>query len=160
MRYRSKADPQTELRIRLKDLATARVRYGYARLHILLRCEGWTVNHTRIYRLCKEEGLSIRSKTPRQRRASRYRGDRPEIGAVNEVRAMDFMADALFDGRPFRLLTIVHCRSRESLAIQPKPALRAPDVIDVSERIVAARGAPTSIRVDNGPEFAGRMLDQ
>jgi len=158
MRYRSKADPQTELRIRLKDLAAARVRYGYARLHI--RREGWKVNHKRIYRLYKEEGLSIRSKTPRRRRASRYRGDRPEIGAVNEVWAMDFMADALFDGRPFRLLTIVDCRSRESLAIQPKPALRAPDVIGVLDRIVAVRGAPKSIRVDNGPEFAGRMLDQ
>lgn len=160
IRYRSKADPQTELRMRLKDLAAVRVRYGYARLHMLLRREGWMVNHKRIYRLYKEEGLAIRSKTPRRRRACRTRGDRPEIGAVNEVWAMDFMSDALFDGRAFRLLTIVDCHSRESLAIEPQPALRAPDVIAVLDRIVASRGAPKSIRVDNGPEFAGRMLDQ
>ena len=146
--------------MRLKDLAATRVRYGYDRLHILLRREGWKVNRKRIYRLYKEEGLSIRTKTPRRRRSCRYRGDRPEIGAVNEVWAMDFMADALFDGRPFRLLTIVDCRSRESLAIHPKPALRAGDVIEVLDRIVRERGAPKSIRVDNGPEFAGRMLDQ
>ena len=142
LRYRSKADPQTELRMRLKELATARVRYGYERLCTLLKREGWRVNRKRIYRLYKEEGLNIRAKTPRRRRASRYRGDRPEIGAVNEVWAMDFMADVLFDGRPFRLLTIVDCRSRESLAIYPKSALQAPNVIEVLDRIVAERGAP------------------
>lgn len=160
IRYRSKADPQTELRMRLKELAAVRVRYGYERLCILLRREGWRVNRKRVYRLYKEEGLNIRARTPRRRRSCRYRGERPEIGAVNEVWAMDFMADALFDGRPFRLLTIVDCHSRESLAIYPKPALRAPDVIEILDRLVAERGAPKSIRVDNGPEFAGRMMDQ
>ncbi len=131
--------------MRLKDLATARVRYGYDRLHILLRREGWRVNRKRIYRLYKEEGLSIRAKTPRRRRSCRYRGDRTATGAVNEVWAMDFMADALFEGRPFRLLTIVDCRSRESLAIHAKPALRAGDVIEVLDRIVRERGAPKAL---------------
>lgn len=100
IRYRSKADPQTQLRMRLKEFAAVRVRNGYERLCILLRREGWRVNRKRVYRLYKEEGLNIRSKTPRRRRACRCRGDRPDIGAVNQVWAMDFMAGALFDGRP------------------------------------------------------------
>ena len=76
-RYRSARDPQTALRIRLKDLAAVRVRYGYRRLHVLLRREGWAVNHKRVYRLYNEEGLSIRAKLPRRKRAWRYRSGRP-----------------------------------------------------------------------------------
>ena len=69
-RYRPRRDPQTELRMRLRDLAAVRVRYGYRRLHVLLRREGWPVNHKRTYRLYAEEGLAIRSKLPRRKRAS------------------------------------------------------------------------------------------
>jgi putative transposase len=119
-RYRSARDPQTALRIRLKDLAAVRVRYGYRRLHILLRREGWAVNHKRVYRLYNEEGLSIRAKLPRRKRAWRYRAGRPQIIAPNDVWAMDFMSDALFDARPFRLLTVVDCCSREGLATVPR----------------------------------------
>ena len=78
-RYKSVRDPQEALRIRLKDLAAVRIRYGYRRLHVLLRREGWPVNHKRIYLLYSEEGLSIRTKLPRRKRAWRYRrtpGDR------------------------------------------------------------------------------------
>ena len=78
-RYRSVADPQEELRLRLKELAESRVRYGYRRLHVLLRREGWPVNHKRVYRLYRLEGLVIRQKTPRRKRSSRYRGDRLDI---------------------------------------------------------------------------------
>src|SRR4051812_26972964 len=76
----------------------------------------WAVNHKRVYRLYSEEGLSIRTKLPRRKRAWRYRAGRPEITAPNHTWAMDFMSDALFDGRPFRLLTVVDCCSREGLA--------------------------------------------
>lgn len=124
-RYRTRRDPQTGLRMRLKDLAVARVRYGYRRLHVLLRREGWRVNHKRIYRLYREEGLSIRAKTPRRRRACRYRSGRAEIAGPNQVWAMDFMSDALFDGQAFRILTIVDCHSRESLAVVPRTSFRA-----------------------------------
>ena len=68
-RYRSVRDPQIGLRIRLRDLAAVRIRYGYRRLHVLLRREGWAVNHKRVYRLYSEEGLSIRTKLPRRKRA-------------------------------------------------------------------------------------------
>lgn len=100
-RYKSRGDPQTELRIRLKDLAASRVRYGYRRLHILLLREGYRLNHKRTYRLYREEGLSIRTKTPKRKREWRYRSGRPEIASANQCWAMDFMSDALFDGRPF-----------------------------------------------------------
>ena len=108
------------LRQRLRELAASRVRYGYRRLHVLLRREGFSVNHKRIYRLYREEDLVIRRRTPRRRRASRYRGDRPAPTTPNAVWAMDFMADTLFDGRPFRILTMVDCHTRESLAVVPR----------------------------------------
>lgn len=156
-RYRSKRDPQTALRIRIKDLAAVRVRYGYRRLHVLLRREGWSVNHKRVYRLYSEAGLSIRTKPPRRKRAWRYRAGRPEIAAPNDVWAMDFMSDALFDGRPFRLLTIVDCCSREGLATVPRANFRAFHVVEILDRLAADRGKPKTIRVDNDPEFAGRL---
>jgi len=106
-RYRSRRDPQVALRMRLKDLAAVRVRYGYRRLHVLLRWEGWGVNHNRVHRLYTEEGLSIRTKLPRRKRAWRYRQGRPGAEGANEVWSMDFMSDQLFDGRPIRILTVV-----------------------------------------------------
>lgn len=106
-RYRARRDPQTELRMRLRDLAVSRVRYGDLRLHILLRRQGWPVNHKRTYRLYAEEGLSIRPKVPRRKRAWRYRVGRPGAAAPNEVWSMDFVSDQLFDGRPIRILAVL-----------------------------------------------------
>lgn len=74
--------------------------------------------------------------------------------------AMDFMSDALFDGRTFRLLTVVDCHTRESLAIVPRANFRAFHVVEVLDRLARERGKPQTIRCDNGPEFAGKMLDQ
>jgi len=159
-RYRSRRDPQTELRLRLKDLAASRVRYGYRRLHVLLRREGWRVNAKRVYRLYSEEGLSIRTRVPRRRRAWRYRIGRQTAAAPNEVWAMDFMSDALFDGRQFRLLTVLDCHTREALAIAPRASFRAFQVVEVLDRLARQRGKPKTLKVDNGPEFAGRLLDQ
>ncbi len=159
-RYISHAAPQDELRLRLKELAQTRVRYGYRRLHVLLRREGWTVNAKRIYRLYKEDGLVIRPKTPRRKRSCRYRGERLEISAPNQTWAMDFMSDTLFDNRSYRILTVVDCHSRESLAVEPRRSFGAFHVVEALDRIVRERGTPKTIRCDNGPEFAGRVLDQ
>ena len=104
-RYRSRRDPRVALRMRLRDLAAVRVRYGYRPLLVLLRREGWSLNHRKAYRLYVEEGLSICTKVPRRKRAWRCRQGRPEVGGVNEVWSMDFMSDQLFDGRSFRVLT-------------------------------------------------------
>ena len=158
-RYRSRRDPQVELRMRLKDLAAARVRYGYRRLHVLLRREGWPVNHKRVHRLYAEEGLSIRTKLPRRKRAWRYRQGRPEAGGPNEVWAMDFLSDQLFDGRPIRILAVLDVHTREALSVTPKANFRAAQVVEAVGQLARARGKPKTLRVDNGPEFAGRMLD-
>jgi len=159
-RYRSVADPQDELRLRLKELAASRVRYGYRRLHVLLRREGWRVNHKRVYRLYRLDGLVIRQKTPRRKRSSRYRGERLDISRPNQTWAMDFVSDTLFDGRPIRVLTMVDCHTRESLAIEPRASFPSYRVVETLDRIIHQRGLPKSIRCDNGPEFAGRVLDQ
>ena len=148
-RYRKRADPQVALRMRLKELAAARVRYGYRRLHILLRREGWEVNHKRTYRIYRDEGLSIRPKLPKRKRAWRYRQGRPAIGGPNEVWAMDFMSDRLFDGRPFRILTVVDCHTREALSLTPRANFRAFQVTEALDALVKLRGRPKSLRVDN-----------
>jgi putative transposase len=158
-RYRSRRDPQVELRMRLRDLATVRMRDGYRRLHVLLRREGWRVSHKRTYRLYAEEGLSIRTKLPRRKRAWRYRQGRPGAAAPNEVWAMDFMSDQLFDGRPIRILTVVDIHTREGLSTHPRANFRAAEVVEILYGLVRLRGKPKSLRVDNGQEFAGRLLD-
>src|SRR5262249_8322814 len=116
-RYRSRANDQTALRMRLRELASVRVRYGYRRLHTLLRREGWCVHHTRVYRLYCLEGLSVRAKVRRQR-VSALRLLVPAAQAPNEHWRMDCMSDSLANGQRIRLLTIVDNMSRESPAIE------------------------------------------
>ncbi len=141
-RYRSMADPQDELRLRLKELAVARVRYAYRRLHVLLRREDWPINAKRVYRLYNEEGLSIRPKTPRRRRSTRYRAGRPASERPNDCWAMDFMSDGLVDGRAFRILTRVDGQSRESLATVPRPNFRAQQVVEILNGLIQTRESP------------------
>src|SRR5690606_8739566 len=90
-RYRSRKSPDTALRMRMKELALSRVRYGYRRLHVLLGREGWAINHKKLYRLYNEEGLSIRTRSPKRRRACRYRIGRSGADGMNDVWAMDFV---------------------------------------------------------------------
>lgn len=121
---------------------------------------GLLVNAKRIYRLYREERLVIRLKTPRRKRSCRYRGERLEISTPNQTWAMDFMSDTPFDNRAYRILTVVDCHSREGLAIEPRQSFRAFHVVEALDQIVRERGKPKTIRCDNGPEFAGRVLDQ
>jgi putative transposase len=158
-RYESVADPQSELRMRLRELAMSRVAYGYRRLHILLWREGWRVNHKRVYRLYREEGLGIRKKAPRRRKACLKRDLRPMAAAKNECWSMDFMSDELFDGRRIRVLTLVDNHTRESLAIHVAPRIRGLEVVDVLERVSREHGKPLRIQVDNGPEFISKDVD-
>ncbi len=117
------------------------------------------MNAKRVYRLYAEEGLTIRSKVPRRKRAWRYRVGRPRAVAPNEVWSMDFVADALFDGRPIRILAVIDAHTREALSIAPRANFRAFDVVAELDRLARQRGRPKTLKVDNGPEFAGRMLD-
>lgn len=159
-RYQSVADPQDALRMRLKDLAGARVGYGYRRLHVLLRRDGWQVNHKRVYRLYREEGLMLRKKLPRRRVACLKREVRPTAAVRNECWSMDFVSDQLFDGRRLRVLVIVDNHTRESLALRASQRIRGIDVVGVLERITQVNGFPQRIQVDNGPEFISKDVDR
>ena len=109
--YQAHRPTDSALRHRLKELAAVRIRYGYQRLYILLRREGWQVNHKKVYRLYCEEGLNLRSKRPPQRRAAAHRLARPENREVNHCWSMDFVADSLFNGRcQYRLKIPQKCR--------------------------------------------------
>lgn len=158
--YRSMADPQEGLRGRLKELAGKKVGYGYRRLHVLLKREGWEVNHKRVYRLYGLEGLALRKKLPRWRVASVKREIRPSASAPNECWSMDFVSDQLFDNRRFRVLAIVDNHTRESLALMPRQKIRGIDVVNVLDLITSVKGTPKRIKVDNGPEFISKELDQ
>jgi putative transposase len=100
MRYQSVKDRQDGLRMRLRDLASTRVLYGYRRLHVLLRREGWPINHKRVLRLYRDEGLNLRTKRPRRRVAAKHRQDRPAARIRNENWSMDFMSDGNPPGKP------------------------------------------------------------
>lgn len=117
------------------------------------------MNHKLVYRLYLEEGLQVRTKTPKRRKSCQVRGERPTATRTNESWSMDFMADQLFDGRRFRLLTIVDNFSRESLAVRVGQRLTGDDVVKTLEEITEQRGTPKLIRVDNGPEFVSKSLD-
>lgn len=155
--YRARRPSYDALRARLRELATLRPRWGYQRLHVLLRREGFQVNHKLVLRLYREEGLAVRRRS--RRRAAVARVPLPQPTAPTERWSMDFVSDVLADGRAFRCLTVVDDFTRESLAIEVAHSLPAFRVIAVLERLRATRGLPRSIVCDNGPEFAGKALD-
>lgn len=157
--YRKHRNPQDELRIRLKDLAATRVRYGYRRLHVLLVREGWSINHKRVYRLYKQEGLSLRLKT-KKKRVSESRVPLPAATAPNECWSMDFVADRLSDGRSFRMLALVDNFSRISPAIEIDFSLNGKRVVEVLHRLRSTSGLPQVIKVDNGSEFISKAMDE
>lgn len=158
-RYEPQRQGQQEnLKARLRALAGERRRFGYRRLTVLLRREGWRVNHKRVYRLYGQEGLQVR------------RRKRKRIGAVerqalaiptrqNERWSMDFVADALTDGRRFRSLNIVDDFNRECLVAQVDTSITGARVVRVLEQLGERRGLPQVLMTDNGPEFAGQALD-
>ncbi|WP_411908895.1 IS3 family transposase [Mesorhizobium sp. ESP-6-2] len=157
--YKSKRGDQAALKARIKEIAATRVRYGYRRVHVLLRREGWPVNPKRIYRLYKELGLQIRNKTPRRRVKAKLREDRTEAAHFNDVWAMDFVHDQLATGRKIRVLTVVDTFSRFSPAVDPRFSYRGEDIVATLERACRSVGYPKTIRVDQGSEFISRDLD-
>jgi len=157
--YKSRRGEQADLKQRIREICETRVRYGYRRVHILLRRDGWTVNPKRIYRLYKELDLQLRHKTPRRRVKAKLREDRTVAVRSNETWAMDFVHDQLATGRKIRILTIVDTFSRFSPAVDPRFNYRGEDVVQALERICREVGYPKSIRVDQGSEFVSRDLD-
>ena len=156
-RYRARKDRDTALRMRLKELAARRMRFGYRRLTAMLLREGMPANHKRVYRLYREEGLAMRI---RQRRRIRWNGAvaKPAASQPNERWSMDFVSDCVSSGTVIRMLTIVDNCTRECPAIEVDTSLGGLRVRRVLDRIASERGLPEAIVLDNGPEFRGRAL--
>ena len=156
--YRSRAKDQSGLVLRLKELAAVRIRYGYRRLTVLLRREGWKVNAKRVYRHYRREGLAVRTKG-RKKRASQTRVPVAKATGMNQRWSMDFITDRLEDGRYFRVLTLVDQFSRECLRLEADFSLSGKKVAQALEAVAQDRPLPESITVDNGSEFSSRALD-
>lgn len=155
--YRSRRAPDTELRERLRELASKLPRYGYKRLCRRLRKSGEIVNHKKVYRLYREEGLMVRK---RARKRLVRRAEKPALPTKpNERWSMDFTSDQLFDGRRFRTFNVVDDCTRECLVIEVERTFPGSLVARILTRLVAERGRPGVIVCDNGPEFISRALE-
>lgn len=159
-RYRARTrDDEAALRQRLRELAGERPRFGYRRLHALLRREGIAVNHKRVARLYRDEGLVVRRR-PRKRVAREGRGRPAAPTRPNQQWGLDFLSDALASGRRIRVLGVLDLFTREALAIEVDVSLPGGRVAAALEGLAAGHGAPVEIVLDNGPELAGKTLDQ
>jgi putative transposase len=158
--HQSKPDPENEaIQARMVELAHERRRFGYRRLHVLLRREGVHANHKRIHRLYRLAGLAVR----RRRRRERVALERQPLvlpSRPNEVWSMDFVMDRLADGRRLKCLTVVDDFSKEALEIALDHGMGSHYVVRLLENVARFRGKPASIRTDQGPEFTARALDQ
>lgn len=160
MRYeRRVGSDEPHVRERLRILAGQKPRWGYRRLHVLLRRELGTINRKRVQRLYRLEGLAVRRRK-RKRAAREPRGVVPPLGRPGEVWAMDYMQDVLTDGRRFRTLNVLDTATRECLAIEVDTSLPGQRVVRLLDHLAAWHGTPKRITVDNGPEFTGQALDQ
>jgi putative transposase len=157
-RYRSRRPVNATLRDRMREHAALRPRYGYRRIHILLRRDGFAVNHKQVYRLYREEGLAVRRRR-RKRVAGLPRVPLPRPERPNQHWAMDFVSDTLATGRSFRMLTIIDVLSKKCPAITVDHSIPGARVTRVLDEIAESEELPQVITLDNGPEFIGRELD-
>lgn len=156
-RYQTRRAEWPALRERLRALAAERRRFGYRRLYVLLRREGYCVNLKRVYRLYRDEGLAVRRRRQRRRVARGTPLARPT--RINERWSLDFLLDTLENGRRVRLLAVVDDFTRACLAIEVDTSIGGHRVVEVLQRLVETRGKPAGLITDNGPEFVGRALD-
>jgi putative transposase len=153
----SKRPADTELRGRLKELSSERRRFGYRRLHVLLRREGWQVNWKKLYRIYKEEGLTVRKQGGRKRAL----GTRAPLAipqGPNQRWSLDFVSDSLSCGRRFRILNVIDDFSRECLAAIVDTSLSGIRVARELDRIAEMRGYPCMVVSDNGTELTSNAI--
>jgi len=156
---KSTARDQSALRLRIRELAHARPRFGYLRIHVLLRREGWLVNKKRVRRLYRLDGLQVRMRVRRRKHMALHRGPAPPPTGPDQRWSMDFVHDQLLDGRPFRVLTVVDQWSRQSPVLEAGTSFTGRDVVAALDRVLAGSGAPRSITVDHGTEFMSKALE-
>jgi putative transposase len=152
------ARDQSALRLRIRDVALARPRFGYRRIWVLLRREGWPVNHKRVRRLYRLDGLQVRMRLRRRKHRALHRGPAPTPTQPIERWSMDFVHDALADGRPFRVLTVIDQWSRQSPVLAVAFRMSGLTVSQALDRVLPVQ-VPRSITVDHGTEFTSRALE-
>jgi len=156
-RYASRRPDDAEVRRRLRELANERRRFGYRRLHILLRREGIALNHKKLFRLYREERLTVRRRGGRKR-ALGTRAPMAIPQGRNQRWSLDFVSDALIDSRRFRILAVVDDFTRECLALVVDTSLSGVRVVRELERLVEFRGRPLMIISDNGTELTSHAI--
>lgn len=157
-RHRSTRDDH-DLAGKLRTLACERPRFGYRRLHVLLRRQGELVNHKRVYRVYREHGLAVRKKT-RRKGVAQTRMPLTSPMRANERWSLDFVSDQLADGRRFRVLNVVDDATRECVLSFASRSIPGTTVVRLLAAAVHERGKPSVLLTDNGPEFTGRAFDQ
>src|SRR6478752_1753263 len=157
VRYRSIRPDDAAVRARLRELAAIRRRFGYRRLHVLLRREGIIMNHKKLRRLYREERLQVRGRGGRKR-ALGTRAPMTLPQGPNQRWSLDFLSDAFADGRRFRILAIVDDFTRECLALVPDTSLPGLRVVRELDALIAARGRPAMCVSENGTELAGMAI--
>jgi putative transposase len=156
------ADDEERLVKRIIELACEYGRYGYRRITAMLRHEGWGVNHKRVERIWRQEGLKVPQRQPKRGRLWLNDGSCVRLRPTHRdhVWAYDFVAARTHDGRPLRLLAIVDEYTRECLAIDVARRMNSEDVLERLTWLFITRGVPEHIRSDNGPEFTARAVRQ
>jgi putative transposase len=151
---------EARLVARIVELAKAYGRYGYRRITALLRREGWRVNHKKVERIWRQEGLRVPKKQPKRRRLWWNDGScvRKRAERRDHVWSYDFVFDRTHDGRPLRMLTMVDEYTRECLTIDVARQYRSEQVLDRLAELFVERGAPTYLRSDNGSEFTATAV--
>jgi len=155
----SRARDQTALRRRVREVALARPRFGYLRIHVLPRREGWIVNHKRVRRLYRLEGLQLRMRMRHRKHMCLHRGMVPKAVGPMERLSMDFVHDELFDGRRMRILTVVDQWNREAVVVEPAYSFSGQAVAEVLDVHLDPYQAPASITLDHGTGFTSRALE-
>ena len=158
-RHKEKNPDEAVIRARLKEHAQKRRRFGCPRLHVMLLRDGFIINHKRTERIYKEEGLSLRIKR-RKKMASTLRVEVPRPDYPNHIWSMDFMKDALSDGRKLKVLPIVDEYTKKSFRIEVDTSITGARVVRILNEITPMNGLPEVIIIDNGPEFIGKALDE
>lgn len=151
-------DPDEALRAWLRGYAKAHPRWGYRRAYLAARAEGWVVNHKKVQRLWREEGLRVPVRRRRKRVGSSTAAASIAAAAPNTVWALDFQFDADERGRAIKVLTIVDEHTRECLGGLVERSITAEALIDHLDALIAQRGRPAVLRSDNGPEFVSAAL--
>jgi putative transposase len=159
--YKPHRRDETLLVMRMREIAFTGIRYGFRRIEIMLRRDGFKDNHKRMHRVYREQGLNLRTRRPSRSRMAAHRLERPEITRVHQVWSMDIVADQFFDGTKFRVLTIVDNYSKKSPLLFVGKRINSVDVVRSLKEAAQREGCvPEQLQIDNGGEFIAKAVDQ